>query len=76
MRTGTTVGHGIKCLDDCDVSFCSLQMVATNEANPSSSDPGGESGTALSKLRQTLSSSLMTAQDKGKSVCNDGAVDL
>ncbi|KAJ9589584.1 hypothetical protein L9F63_017222, partial [Diploptera punctata] len=37
-------------------------MVTTNEGAPSSSDP--ESGTALSKLRQTLSSSLMTAQDK------------
>jgi hypothetical protein len=42
-------------------------MVTTNEGAPSSSDPGSESGTALSKLRQTLSSSLMTAQDKGKS---------
>jgi hypothetical protein len=42
-------------------------MVTTNEGAPSSSDPGSDSGTALSKLRQTLSSSLMTAQDKGKS---------
>ncbi|XP_069701298.1 regulating synaptic membrane exocytosis protein 1 [Periplaneta americana] len=40
------------------------KMVTTNEGAPSSSDPGSESGTALSKLRQTLSSSLMTAQDK------------
>jgi len=42
-------------------------MVTTNEGAPSSSDPSSDSGTALSKLRQTLSSSLMTAQDKGKS---------
>jgi len=42
-------------------------MVTTNEGAPSSSDPGSESGTALSKLRQALSSGLMTAQDKGKS---------
>jgi hypothetical protein len=46
-------------------------MVTTNEGAPSSSDPGSESGTALSKLRQTLSSSLMTAQDKGKPVCSE-----
>jgi hypothetical protein len=48
-------------------AFYVLQMVTTNEGAPSSSDPGSESGTALSKLRQTLSSSLMTAQDRGKS---------
>jgi hypothetical protein len=54
--------------------FCFLQMVTTNEGAPSSSDPGSESGTALSKLRQTLSSSLMTAQDKGTSQVTTPAV--
>lgn len=46
--------------------FDCVQMVATNEGGGPGADAGGDSGTALSKLRQTLSSSLMTAQDKGK----------
>ncbi|XP_075225744.1 regulating synaptic membrane exocytosis protein fife [Lycorma delicatula] len=39
------------------------KMVTTNESGPPGTDPSADSGT-LSKLRQTLSSSLMTAQDK------------
>ncbi|XP_068081190.1 regulating synaptic membrane exocytosis protein 2 [Anabrus simplex] len=39
------------------------KMVTTNEPT-AGTEQSAESGTALSKLRQTLSSSLMTAQDK------------
>lgn len=41
-------------------------MVATGEAGPGGAD-GADSGT-LSKLRQSLTTGLMTAQDKGKAL--------
>lgn len=42
-----------------------FQMVATSEAD-SSGSVGDTTGTTLSKLRQTLSSGLMTAQETGE----------
>ena len=50
----------------CDNNFeYFLQMVATDETPAQSSqDTGGTFG----KLKQTLSSSLLTAQDKGKTI--------
>jgi hypothetical protein len=43
-----------------------FQMVTNEQVGPGGTTDQGDSGTTLSKLRQTLSSSLNAAQDKGK----------
>jgi len=40
-------------------------MVATEAGPPNPASDSPEGGTTFGKLRQTLSSSLLTAQDKG-----------
>lgn len=43
-------------------------MVATEPGTGTTTTETNDGGTTFGKLRQTLSSSLLTAQDKGKSI--------
>lgn len=49
-----------------DYFYCLLQMVTAEDGAPTTA--ADQSAGTFGKLRQTLSSSLLTAQDRGKGI--------